>query len=640
MSADDSLLTWLDMAVRLDELRPLDRAFALFLRTLDPSADDRVLAAAALASRELGNGHIGVEVETLLAEVWADPARALALPARAESREWLDALRASPLVAGGDEDASTPMVLEEGRLYLRRYWRYEQNVARAIAARLDTSVDVSPALADGLARLFPATAHALDWQKTACALAARSGFSVITGGPGTGKTTTVVRLLGLLQSMALQAGRPRLRIRLAAPTGKAAARLNESIAGQVGMLPLDEDVLAAIPTEVSTLHRLLGSRGDTRHFVHHRDNPLHVDVLVIDEASMVDLEMMAAVLDALPVEARLVLLGDKDQLSSVEAGAVLGDLCQRAEAAHYDPDTAAWLRDAAQVDVSAWVTADAGVLDQHVAMLRHSHRFGSDSGIGNLAQAVNAGSVAGVRRVLSATMDDVRVLLPDAVIAVAVDGSGEAPGYRAYLERLSVTRPTEGSIDAYEAWAGDILDAFARFQLLCALRQGEFGVVSLNEHVATRLRDAGLIQGVHGWYEGRPVLVTRNDYSLGLMNGDVGIALNVPDDQGRAHLRVAFRIAGNRIRFVTPSRLGAVETVFAMTVHKSQGSEFEHTALVLPQLPTPVLTRELLYTGVTRARRWFTLLAVSAIVDATVQRRTLRASGLRERLSTAAVDGR
>ncbi|WP_372614732.1 exodeoxyribonuclease V subunit alpha, partial [Halomonas sp.] len=279
--------------------------------------------------------------------------------------------------------------------------------------RLDQAINID-ALSQALAALFPATAT-LDWQKAACALAARSPFAVITGGPGTGKTTTVVKLLALLQTLALNEGSRALRIRLAAPTGKAAARLNESIAGQVSSLQLDglatlweaasagecsvDTLRSAIPTQVTTLHRLLGSRPDTRHFRHHAHHPLQLDVLVVDEASMVDVEMMAALLDALPPRAHLVLLGDKDQLASVEAGSVLGDLCARADGGHYTPDTADWLDRATGQRLPADVIdPDGRPLDQAIAMLRVSHRFDAESGIGRLAAAVNGNDTGRQKR--------------------------------------------------------------------------------------------------------------------------------------------------------------------------------------------------------------------------------------------------
>ena len=359
--ARGAMLRQLDRWVEQGWLRELDRVFARFLAREAEDADPLLLLAAALASHQLGRGHACLQLDAAL----ADSARSLALPPEratvvAEAAEralppaalltgvdidrWRAALAHPRLV--GDGAGSTPLVLVGTRLYLRRYWQHEQSVRRAIEERVArassdaaSSVD-DRALREALDALFPARAGAreADWQKLACALAARHAFSIVTGGPGTGKTTTVVKLLAVLQHLALRgagdgrAGRA-LRIRMAAPTGKAAARLNESIANAVNGLALDHLpdgalVSAAIPTQVTTVHRLLGSRPDTRHFRHDAGNPLPLDVLVIDEASMVDLEMMAAVFAALPPNARLVLLGDKDQLASVEAGAVLGDLCQ------------------------------------------------------------------------------------------------------------------------------------------------------------------------------------------------------------------------------------------------------------------------------------------------------------------------
>ena len=620
------VMTWLDRGVLEARLRPVDRAFARFLASLDVDGDGRVLMAAALASRELGEGHICVDVEAL----------ALVEPLLSEAQAWLPD---SVLVGSAEGDPTTPLVLDAGLLYLRRFWRDEARVADAILSRLGAP-DAPADLAQELDRLFPADADAIDWQKVACAVAARGSFAVITGGPGTGKTTTVVRLLGLLQTLAHKRDEPRLRIRLAAPTGKAAARLNASIAGQIERLDVDDAVKQAIPAEVTTLHRLLGSRPDTRAFRHGRDNPLHLDVLVIDEASMIDLEMMAATLDALPRDARLILLGDKDQLSSVEAGAVLGDLCARADAGHYDAATRAWLAAVCGVDVAAWTDeADARALDQRVVMLRRSRRFGEGSGIGALAQAINAGDAGAVSRAFAGTRGDIAFVTPSAaaIATLAIDGREGAPGHRAYLDWIERERPAiDASFEAFQRWGAGALAAYARFQLLCATRHGEAGVDKQNERIAQGLLDRRLIDAVTGWYEGRPVMVTRNDYALGLMNGDVGVTLWVPDGQGSMALRVAFVVmdeqGGERTRFVVPSRLSAVDTVYAMTVHKSQGSEFEHTALALPSEPSPVLTRELVYTGVTRARSHFTLLAAPDMLGYAVSRKTRRASGLLRRL--------
>jgi exodeoxyribonuclease V alpha subunit len=617
---------WLDTAVAEGRLRSVDRAFARFLDTLDPGADRRVLLAAALVSHELGEGHICVDAASL-GGIEAS---------LADAGNWL---ATSSLVAGPEGDPAAPLVFDSGRLYLRRFWRDEASVAAAIVSRFGT-LPVPAGLDAELERLFPGGDDGPDWQKIACAIAVRGSFAVVTGGPGTGKTTTVVRLLGLLQTLALRHGEPRLRIRLAAPTGKAAARLNASIAGQVEKLDVDATVKQAIPAEVTTLHRLLGSRPDSRAFRHDRDNPLHLDVLVIDEASMIDLEMMAATLDALPPGARLILLGDKDQLSSVEAGAVLGDLCARAERGYYDTGTRDWLADVCHVDVGTWtVPGEARALDQRVTMLRRSRRFGAESGIGSLALAINAGDASAVRRAFEDGAGDISALSSSAasIAALAIDGRGDAPGYAHFLDRIEAARPAaDAPFEAFASWGADALRAYARFQLLCATRHGDAGVVRQNERIAQGLLERGLIDAVEGWYEGRPVMVTRNDYALGLMNGDVGVTLWVPDGQGGMALRVVFAVmderGGERIRFVVPSRLAAVETVYAMTVHKSQGSEFEHTALALPTEPSPVLTRELVYTGVTRARRWFTLLAAPDILGYAVQRKTQRASGLLRRL--------
>jgi exodeoxyribonuclease V alpha subunit len=509
---------------------------------------------------------------------------------------------------------------------------------------------VAANLDEELARLFPPSpSNAPDWPKIACALAARGGFTVITGGPGTGKTTTVVRLLGLLQTLRLREHDQPLRIRLAAPTGKAAARLNASIAAQVAQLDVDETTRAAIPAEVTTLHRLLGARPDTRRFRHDHAHPLHLDVLVIDEASMIDLEMMSAVLTALPANARLILLGDKDQLSSVEAGAVLGDLCRHAEGGHYDSDTATWLQAVAHEDIRRFVRDDARPLDQQVAMLRHSHRFSETSGIGQLARAVNDGDATATRALLGTSPGDLAWMTGShrhQLADMAIDGNphsfgkqaGTAGplGYRHYLEQLQLERPcADRGVEAHDQWARSVLNAFGSFQLLCALRQGPYGIEGLNLLIAEGLQARGLIETIAGWYEGRPVMVTRNDYTLGLANGDIGICLRMPDGTGKLRLVVAFLVnassgdaASTHIRHVLPSRLGEVMTVYAMTVHKSQGSEFEHTALVLPAESSTNLSRELLYTGITRARRWFSLFGDPAVIDGGVARRIRRHSGL------------
>jgi exodeoxyribonuclease V alpha subunit len=427
---------------------------------------------------------------------------------------------------------------------------------------------------------------------------------------------------------------------------------------------------------VTTLHRLLGARPDTRHFRHSAANPLALDVLVIDEASMVDIEMMAATLSALPAHAQCILLGDKDQLASVEAGSVLGDLCRRAEATHYTPATAEWLAQATGQPLPAEFIDPAGQpLDQAITMLRVSHRFNEHSGIGQLAKAINQPSHAqserekqqAVTAVLRHGYPDIHhlVMSDDAALDKLVihgspsgfAGNGEgrtdhqgqpiAPptGYRHYLKVLQAQRPRGESFEespaVYNTWASEVLSAYSHFQLLCALRKGPWGVEGLNQRIASTLRGEKLLFGSDytlekGWFEGRPVLVTQNDYGLKLMNGDIGITLAVPDPRNPQQklLRVAFPSSSaasdpaKPIRWVLPSRLHAVETVFAMTVHKSQGSEFLHTALLLPPTLNPILTRELVYTGITRAREWLTVVeAKRGVLNEAVVREVVRVSG-------------
>lgn len=665
LSRVNDLLLLLERWVERGWLRALDKAFVAFLADLDPEADSLVLLAAALTSHQLGHGHVCLD----LYETLKEPDFALSLPPEGDvlstpmllpsallktldGATWCRALADSTLVAkAGDNSeaaAQKPLVLSERRLYLRRYWTYERRIDAALHRRLAQAEPAPSDLAQRLNALFgSADPGVIDWQKLACALATRAAFSIITGGPGTGKTTTVVRLLALLQSPAVERGKP-LRIRLAAPTGKAAARLTESISHQVQSLKVSEDVRQKIPSEVTTVHRLLGSRPGTRHFRHHAGNPLPLDVLVVDEASMIDLEMMANLLDALPPHARMVLLGDKDQLASVEAGAVLGDLCRDAEAGMYSPQTQAWLESVSGEDLSKSGLQQGDsvqhMLAQQVVMLRHSRRFGEGSGIGQLAKLVNQQQDQDARALLAArTYPDLFSLAlkgeqDRALSRLLLDGHGNGPqGYRHYLGVMHAQRPQNvASIDDPRCieWARKVLDAFDEFQLLCAVRKGPWGVEGLNQRITQTLFNAQLIESEQQWYEGRPVLMTRNDYGLGLMNGDIGIALRLPEgtpEENRQALRVAFprNDGSGGVRFVLPSRLNDVETVYAMTVHKSQGSEFAHTALILPEALNPVLTKELIYTGITRAKNWFSLVEPrQGVFEEALRRKVKRLSGL------------
>jgi exodeoxyribonuclease V alpha subunit len=651
MNDMDGLWAEVEALTEAGELRRLSGAFARFIGSVGSTSPGLTLACVLLSELE-GRGHSCLMLDELVVdpaalmgwseEQWRTLARACgALPKNVKA--WRSLLAGAGQVwQAGEFSYDQPLVLDGERLYLRRYWRDETLVATSIAARARApaplAVDAAQVRAwldvlfSAEAKGGAAGADGPDWQKLACAIALRGRVAIITGGPGTGKTYTVARLLALLFAMAPDAGGQ--RIALAAPTGKAAARLKQSIdkalteladkvAGKVGnQLPLREltDRMGA----ARTLHSLLGARPDTRAFAHNRANPLDVDVLIVDEASMVHLEMMAALLDALPPKAMLVLLGDKDQLASVEAGAVLGDLCHDAQAGGYDAATFAYALAASGEAIPPALQSDtgAGALAQQTVMLRHSRRFGGP--IGQLALAVNAGDVARAEEVLRAGFDGVRWIeqaQQEQALVLAV------AGYRAYLELIAAG---PGAGVGHDGWVRSVLQSFESFRLLCAVREGEWGVAGLNAAIEHRLESARLVRRRGEWYVGRPVMVTRNDYGTRVFNGDIGLTLLDPARPDS--LRVWF-LEGDEVRSVLATRLRHVETAYAMTVHKSQGSEFAHTVLVLPKTGGAMLARELVYTGITRASRQFTLVSpASAVLAEAIGRKTQRASGLRSML--------
>lgn len=639
------LLAQLDIFAEDGQLRRLGTAFARFMASLGMTEPSQILSCAVLSELE-GRGHSCLMLEALAsdpctllgwsAEQWQILADA-ATPLPSDVAAWRDALgQCEHVWSVGNADRQQPLVLDQDRLYLRRYWRDETLVAQAVGDRAaqirEVDVEQAHQWIDKLFDAAPQDDVGPDWQKIACAIAVRSKLSIITGGPGTGKTYTVARLLALL--FALADTPDRLRIALAAPTGKAAARLKQSIDNALGelatkvgkALPLAD--LTSRMGAARTLHSLLGARPDTRALRHHAGNPLDVDVLIVDEASMVHLEMMAALLDALPPNAMLILLGDKDQLASVEAGAVLGDLCRDAQSGGYDADTVAYVTKAAGETISSGFSGNAGPLGQQTVMLRKSRRFSGP--IGELALAVNAGETAQAIQCLRTAENMVLAWLSHVqqsdMLQLALGGRpGAETGYRKYLGLLG-QRPDTQELAVYDYWASSVLTTFESFRILCAVRDGEWGVAGLNQAIEQRLETEGLIKRRSEWYVGRPVMVTRNDYGTGVFNGDIGITL--PDPLRTDSLRVYF-LEGQAVRSVLATRLRNVETAYAMTIHKSQGSEFRHTVMVLPKESGPVVTRELVYTGITRAREHFTLVSpVPAVFEEAIKRRTQRASGL------------
>ncbi len=536
----------------------------------------------------------------------------LALSDLGDAPVWRSALRASGVVGGAGAPGACPLVLDDDdRLYLHRYFDYERRLARRLmrtqAAAAALPVDALRARLDSL---FDAGAAQPDWQKLAAALALRGRLTVVSGGPGTGKTTTVVHLLACLIEL-----NPEARIALAAPTGKAAARMTEAIRQRATHLP--QAIRSRLPAGASTIHRLL--KAGPSGFGHHAGHLLPIDALVVDEASMLDLALATRLLEAVPDTARIVLLGDKDQLAAVESGAVFAELSA-------DPS----LGDACRADLAALTgtpaaqivppaPGQASPLRDAVVWFTRNYRFEGDSGIGRFASAINRGdapaALAGLGTDIACSDD----------VAGAIERAMN--GYSALL----------GSIRSGEP-AAAAHAAFGRFRVLCALREGPRGVEAVNAEIERRFRGGlGRLDGDprSAWYPGRPVLVRRNDPVLRLFNGDIGIAL--PDAAGT--LSVCFAQSDGSLRTIAPVRLPAHETAFAMTVHKAQGSEFDEVLVLLPAQASRVLTRELLYTAVTRARQRVSLCASAAVLAGAIETSTRRRSGLLARLDECAGAG-
>ncbi|MCH9682451.1 MAG: exodeoxyribonuclease V subunit alpha [Deltaproteobacteria bacterium] len=619
----------LQLLLQAGVISVLDLHFARGLARLHPDEPEPVFLAAALASRAVRHGHVCADLHRILAQPMLDDEGQpldLELPNRFQ---WAMDLGASPLVSAGERP--TPLVFDGGaRLYLSRYWRYQTALAQALHARVaQRPPQHDPAaLRSGLEQLFASTGdHQTDpLQRLAALVAARRGLTVISGGPGTGKTSTVVRILALLQGQALAHGEPPLRMQLFAPTGKAAARLGESISARLDALPIDDAIRRTIPTQPSTIHRGLGYRPSTpTRFTHDQNNPLPIDLALVDEASMVDLALMAKLVSAVPLGARLILLGDKNQLASVEAGAILGDICRTDQRPGYSPaftDELVSLVGTDGLPKDERPPGKPGIGDCIVELV-HSYRFSNDGGIGGLAQAINAGDGPATVRALGQPIPPEAAATTSKPVALVTLGEEDELG--PVLEPL-VLDGFASLLDNRDPQAR--LDALTQFRLLSAHRRGRYGVAALNRLVQEQLARAGLINPREPWYDGRPVIVTENDHQLELYNGDIGLVHREQHGQ----TRVVFPTAAGGLRWLAAARLPPHETVFAMTVHKSQGSEFDRVALALPAAVSPVLTRELVYTAVTRARRQIVVYGMPGVLEQAVRRRIDRASGLREAL--------
>jgi len=574
------------------------------------------------------------------------------LAQRTNLTELRSALLASGLVGTPEDAGAKPMVVDaQNRLYLHRYFDYEKRLAqRLMRAARATPACIDSATRERLQAFFPADTappadqpksqpagqvdwlaeadvspkcspeRNVDWQQLATAMALRQRLSIISGGPGTGKTTTLVNLLACLIAQD-----PDCRIALAAPTGKAAARMTETVVARSAHLP--QDIRARLPADSFTIHRLLGVTPNG--FTHHADNRLAIDALVVDEASMLDLALATRLLEAVPETARIILLGDKDQLSAVEAGAVFSDLSADPGLSENCKQELAALCGLSSEEIIPPPAIRASALQDSVSWFNRNFRFAADSGIGRLAADIKGGrSGQALAWLRSGADQSVRWFAEGTALPCPATLALLLAGYADYFEALRRDSSDAAAITA----------AFGKFRVLCALHEGPRGVTAINERVTQHARkllaatQPGSNDPRQPWYAGRPVMVLRNDPLLKLFNGDIGITL--PDASGE--LMVYFADAGGGLRAVAPVRLPLHQTAFAMTVHKSQGSEFDAVLVLLPEQRSPVLTRELLYTAVTRARHRVAISASAEVIAQAIDSPTQRSSGLLARLREAA----
>jgi len=627
-------------------INALDLAFGEFIAEQDSGQSQEhqtniALLAACLSSR-LGDQDSCLHLADL-AQPFGDVHQ---FPAIDSLMQQLSQAKTVLRVREANEAATKPLVLDGDKLYLQRYWQYERELARHILDKAANSMAIDiPAAKVVLEQLFTDRAandvKQPDWQKIAVAMAATQQFSVITGGPGTGKTTTVTRLMALLKQLSIMRTKA-LIIKLVAPTGKAAARLSQSISQAKQQLP--EQLRQGLPEQCTTVHRLLGALPHSPYFKHNEHKPLHLDVLVLDEASMVDLPLMSKLFAALPVHAQIILLGDKDQLASVEAGSVLSDICAAAVVsgqANTDSSPVAFsqmmvehIQQLTSYSLPA-VGHQVKPLSDNVLVLQKSHRFSEKSGIGRLAKSINHGHYQQSLALLSSADTTDIHWHEQSKLSKPSKLSGDKqnrqlvaqlmPGYSQYFRAIK---------------QGDIQGAFiglAHQQVLCAQKSGEWGVHQLNALIEKELHKQGLIDASRDFYLGRPLMLGQNDHHQQLFNGDIGIVM--PDPQQKEVIKVWFITSQGQIRGLLPSRLPLHQTLYAMTIHKSQGSEFEHVYLCLPDIKHAAgargLSRELLYTGLTRAKTSFSLYASQQSLQLSLQQQCKRGSGLAERLNVS-----
>ena len=605
-------------------LSAIDVHFARFISDYSTDRDADLFLAAGLVSHATGQGHVCLSLETVAGQQLIDKQDDRAAVICPQLEVWLKKFKASPAV--GEPGQIRPLILDTHyRLYLYRYWEYEQMITRSIKRRVERPIpDLDfQHLKRILHRLFPpAKQQQIDWQKIAAAVACLKHFCVITGGPGTGKTFTVTKVLALLLELL---GDQQLQIYLAAPTGKAAARLQDAFEQARQSMDGDHTIRDTFPSEVFTIHRMLKPIKGSPYFHYDSENPLMADVVVVDEASMVDLALMAKLLRAVPERARLIFLGDKDQLASVETGSVLGDICDRGIMHGFSAPFKQQVEELTgeRIDPIVQTASAEHALQDSIVELHKSYRFVPGSGIGALSRAVNRGDA-------------------DAALDILEDAKEKSLSWQQLKSDTQIEAAlTEQIVSAYQPYLtarnpAEALHLLEHFKILCALNIGPMGVQAVNRMAEQVLSRNNLIQpdpiADHPWYAGRPVLITRNHYPLGLFNGDIGITLSTAATAGKREWVVYFHAKNSGLRRFLPYQLPEHETVYAMTVHKSQGSEFDEVLLILPNTDSPILTRELVYTALTRARRKLTIWGKPEILRSALNRKIQRTSGLRDAL--------
>ena len=595
-----------------DFFSEIDIFFADFIQRISEKEDILLFLTLAFLSKETTAGHICLDLSEYAAKQVIDKDKSMVFPAFAEWQKKLMAV--SAIGSPGD---FKPVILDKrGRLYLYRYWQYETCLAEDLTRRAKKSHELPDKkfISEKINLFFPGSEDkGPDMQRTAAITALLKNLCIICGGPGTGKTTTVAKILALM----LECSQKELKIALAAPTGKAADRLQKAIASSKSELPCSEKIISCIPKTASTLHRLLGTIANTSSFRYNKDNLLPYDIIVIDEASMIDLPLLSKTLSAASAETRIILIGDKDQLASVESGAALGDICTDEAVKKFSSGFSKLFQKIVGMEiVSSQKETGLPVLSDCIVELNKNYRFEAGSNIFKLSSAINKGNI---RETLAALEE------------AGGDISHIQTSFQTHIKTHLSNIITNNFLPFIKAPSCAIaLQLLDHFRILCALRKGPFGTMRINSVIEKKLVEMNYIDPASRFYHGQPIMITQNDYSLKLFNGDTGIIFNNPDKKGET--KAYFQENDNTIRSFHTSALPAHATVYAMTIHKSQGSEFDNVMLVLPEKESPVLTRELLYTAVTRTKEKIQIVGSEKIISYAVSQNIERRSGLKDML--------